>query len=316
MRSKKIKILFFLLALSGLVVGGYLYFNRKQANKEEIKLVMPVLGKIQSVISTTGTVLPRNRLEVKPPVGGRIEEILVKEGDRVKAGDVLAWLSSTERAALLDAARGQSADALKYWQEVYKPIALLSLIDAEVIVATKQPGTTVATADAVVVLSDRLIVRGQVDETDIGQVKEGQMASFSLDAYPDVKISAQVEHIYYESKTVNNVTIYEVDLITKETPEFMRSGMNASIDFIIKSVDQAVLLPLEALHQEKQQAFVYIKIEDKEERKPVTVGISDDKNTQIISGIDMDDEIVVKSAQFSLPRSKGGTNPFMPQRRR
>ena len=83
-----------------------------------------------------------------------------------------------------------------------------------------------------VVLSDHLIVRAQVDETDIGKITPDMKAIITLDAYPDTKIKASVEHIYYESKTVNNVTIYEVDLIPEEVPAFFRSGMNATVDFI------------------------------------------------------------------------------------
>ncbi|MFA4993628.1 MAG: HlyD family efflux transporter periplasmic adaptor subunit, partial [Candidatus Omnitrophota bacterium] len=212
--------------------------------------ISPNFGSIQTIISTTGTILPKNRLEIKPPVNGRVESVLVKEGQGVKAGETLAWMSSTERAALLDAAQGQGPEQLKYWQEAYKPIALLAPIDGEVIVATTQPGQTITTSDAVVVLSDHLIVRAQVDETDIGKIKEGQNAVIYLDAYPDTKIKATVEHIYYESETVNNVTIYKADLLPENVPEFFRSGMNATIDFIEHSKENALLLPLEAVHKE------------------------------------------------------------------
>jgi macrolide-specific efflux system membrane fusion protein len=51
--------------------------------------------------------LPQNRLEIKPPIAGRAEEVLVNEGELVKAGQIIAWMSSTDRAALLDAARAQ-----------------------------------------------------------------------------------------------------------------------------------------------------------------------------------------------------------------
>jgi len=207
MRKIKSKVIFGILLL--LAISAFVMFKIKSkgSSVEVTKEISPTIGTIQTFISTTGTVLPKNRLEVKPPVNGRIESILVQEGDKVKLGQVLAWMSSTERAALLDAAEGQGEDALKYWKEVYKPIALLAPIDGEVIVATTQPGQTVTTSDAVVVLSDHLIVRAQVDETDIGKIKLEQAAIITLDAYPDRKINATVEHIYYESQTVNNVTI-------------------------------------------------------------------------------------------------------------
>src|SRR5262249_40126931 len=147
---------------------------------------------------------PQNRLEIKPPIGGRIEKILVEEGHIVKTGDILAIMSSTDRAALLDAARMQGAEALKSWDDVYKATPLLAPIDGEVIVKSVNPGQTVTPTDDVVVLSDRLIVQAQVDETDIGKVKLGQAAAISLDAYPKIHVRGTVDHIYYESKVVSN----------------------------------------------------------------------------------------------------------------
>ncbi len=272
-------------------------------------------GQIQTIISTTGTVLPKNRLEIKPPVGGRIESILVKEGQKVQVGEILAWMSSTERAALLDAAQNQGEEKLKYWQEAYKPIALLSPIEGEVIVATTQPGQTVTIADAVIVLSDELIARAQVDETDIGKIKLLQSAIIMLDAYPDTKINAQVEHIYYESKTVNNVTIYEVDLIPEKIPEFFRSGMNATIDFITSSKNDILIVPVEAVYKNKEtNGFVLIKKDGQADlvQVPVEIGISDEKNTEIISGVNEKDIIVLKNKKFVMPKSDVGSSPFTP----
>ena len=253
---------------------------------------------------------------MKPSVNGRVEEILVKEGQSVHVGETLAWMSSTERAALLDAARGQNEEALHYWQEVYKAIPLISPINGEVIVAKTQPGQTVTTADPVVVLSDQLIVRAQVDETDIGKVKEGQRAMINLDAYPDTKISVKVEHIYYESKTVNNVTIYEVDLLPENVPEFFRSGMNATVNFIAQSKDNVLLIPSEAVIRGKNEDFVFVKDANGQSlKRTIQLGISDDKNTEVLSGVGVDDIILIKTKKYSLPKSNVGKNPFMPARK-
>ena len=302
---------------------GFLIFNisalfrkisTKGSNNEITKEITPTAGTIETFISTTGTVLPKNRLEVKPSVGGRIESILVQEGEKVKTGQPLAWMSSTERAALLDAAEGQGEKVLNYWKEVYKPIALLSPIDGEVIVATTQPGQTVTTTDSVIVLSDHLIVRAQVDETDIGKIKLGQGAFITLDAYPGVKINASVEHIYYESQTVNNVTIYNVDLLPENVPPFFRSGMNATVDFKSEGKENALLLPVEALHKDKEGDYVLLKQEgvEKPVRRTVKLGLTDDKNYEILSGITAGDRIIVKTKKYALPTSSVGGNPFSP----
>ncbi len=319
MRKNKSKIIFGILVLLAISVFVVIKIKGSSQSNEIIKEVNPAVGTIQTFISTTGTVLPKNRLEVKPPVGGRIESILVHEGDIVKLGQVLAWMSSTERAALLDAAEGQGEDVLKYWKQVYKPIALLAPIDGEVIVATTQPGQTVTTADAVIVLSDHLIVRAQVDETDIGKIKLKQGAFITLDAYLDTKIVAVVDHIYYESETVNNVTIYKVDLLPEKTPEFFRSGMNATIDFKAESRENALLLPVEAVRKEKDDSYVLLKQEGSNNpaKRVVKVGITDDKNYEILSGVTSADTVLVTTKKYVFPGAgSSGTNPFLPNMRR
>lgn len=300
------------------MIAAAYYWGRGNKNGEIIREVFPSVGSIETVISSTGTILPKNRLEIKPPVAGRIESILVKEGETVKKGQTIGWMSSTERAALLDAAAGQGDDKLKYWQEVYKAIALVSPIYGEVIVATIQPGQAVSTGDAAIVLSDRLIVRAQVDETDIGKIKAGMAAVIGLDAYPDAKIKATVDHIYYESETINNVTIYKVDLIPEEIPSFFRSGMNANIDFIINKKDNALLVPEEAVYGENGINYVLLNDGTGKNfvKREVTTGISRDKSVEIVSGLSKNDALIIRSRKYSLPQNRTvGKNPFLPSRR-
>jgi membrane fusion protein, macrolide-specific efflux system len=279
--------------------------------------IKPTVGSMQVIISSTGTVYPKNRLEIKPPVNGRVESVLVKEGENIKVGRILAWMSSTERAALLDAASEQGEEKLKYWQKIYKPIPLKAPINGEVIVATTQPGQTVATSDAVIVLSDQLIVRAQVDETDIGKIKLNQNAILALGAYPNNKISAKVEHVYYESQTVNNVIIYKVDLVPENVPEFFRSGMSASVNFIVESKENALILPIEAVQQDKGEDYVLVKQEGSPNpvKRVVKLGIVEGDNCEILSGVTAEDTVLVMSNQFVLPSldSNKGSNPFMPK---
>jgi macrolide-specific efflux system membrane fusion protein len=108
-------------------------------------------------------------------------------------------------------------------------------LDATVIARDTEPGQTVTAADTVLVLSDRLIVRAQVDETDIGRIRTGMTARVQLDAYAEVEVSAVVRHIAYEATTVNNVTIYEVEVEPGQIPEFMKSGMTATVAFSDRS---------------------------------------------------------------------------------
>lgn len=318
MKNKKWIYLSLLIVL---VISAAL-INRVRQNKpsgEVIREISPSFGNIQNFISTAGVVEPQNRLEIKPPISGRIEQILVKEGEKVTVGQTLAWMSSTERAALLDTARSQGQEALDYWQQAYKPTPLIAPIDGEVIVRAVEPGQTVTSSDAIIVLSDRLIVKAQVDETDIGKVKIGQVAIISLDAYPQVKVKAEADHISYESKIVNNVTIYEVDVLPEKVPEVFRSGMSASVEIIEISKEDILLIPLEAVKQDKEGYFVLLSQGrvNKPIEQRVTLGISDDNNVEVISGLAPEDRIIVKAKAYVPEKDvTPGGSPFMPFGRR
>jgi macrolide-specific efflux system membrane fusion protein len=293
-----------------------LVFKQNKPSEGNTQVIHPTYGTIQTVISTTGTVQPQNRLEIKPPINGRIENIFVQEGERVTVGQTLALMSSSERAALLDAARTQSKETLDYWEKVYKPTPLIAPIKGEVIVRGVEPGQTVASTDAVIVLSDRLIVQAQVDETDIGKVKIGQTAIISLDAYPETKVKATVDHIAYESEIVSNVTIYEVDILPEKVPSIFRSGMSANIDIIEQSKENILIIPLEALEMRNEEGGLVL-IDQGNGKKPfprrVQLGIADDKNIEVIAGLDSDDKIIVETQTYiPLTGKEPGRNPFMP----
>ncbi|OGP52936.1 MAG: hypothetical protein A2Y65_05120 [Deltaproteobacteria bacterium RBG_13_52_11] len=318
MWNKKWYLVLSILIGVSLAVILAIVLKQKQASTEGDKLINPVYDTIQTVISTTGTVQPQNRLEIKPPISGRIEKVLVQEGERVTIGQTLALMSSTERAALLDAARAQNKETLEYWQEVYKPTPLIAPINGEVIVRAVEPGQTVTSSDAVIVLSDRLIVQAQVDETDIGKVRLNQAAIISLDAYPDTKVKAIVDHIAYESKIINNVTIYEVDILPKKAPSIFRSGMSATINIIEQSKENVLVIPVEAVKQDEEGSFVLTSpgIGEKPVQRRIQPGISDDKNVEVIAGLETSDKIIIETQNYQPSKEKEqGTSPFMPSRR-
>ncbi|MGH7858655.1 MAG: efflux RND transporter periplasmic adaptor subunit, partial [Candidatus Binatia bacterium] len=186
-------------------------------------------------------------------------------------------------------------------------------LSGTIIARNVEPGQTVTATDAVLVLSDRLIVKAQVDETDIGRVALRQEAAVTLDAYPAEKIPARVDHIAYEAVTVNNVTVYEVDVLPAHVPEFMRSGMTASVTFVVAAREAALLIPAEAVQREGDEVFVLAPAAPKRAplRRPVETGLSDGKNVEILAGLDAGDAALVPVLR--LPEAaNGGSSPFLP----
>jgi len=310
-------VLFFLFVTA--ITGAGLYYNKHKTGDQGlfvVREIKPETGYIRLAVSTTGVVEPQNRLEIKPPINGRLEEIFVKEGDQVKEGQIIAVMSSTERAALLDAARAQGEKAIAYWKDVYKATPLIAPINGEVIVRDLEPGQTVTSETAVIVLSDRLIVNAQVDETDIGRIKKGQKSIFSLDAYPEMKIEGIVDHIAYESQLVNNVNIYEADIIPQEIPDFFRSGMSATIDIIITEKNNVLKIPEEAIQKDDGESFVQVKKGDKSIKTKIEPGIISEGVVEIVSGLNADDTILLATKKYGKRREQASSSPFMPYGKR
>ncbi|TCD47663.1 HlyD family efflux transporter periplasmic adaptor subunit [Chlorobium sp. N1] len=290
--------------------------GREPEKKPEV--VAAAVGRIVSKVSTTGEIEPRNRLKILPSVAGRVEEVRCVEGEEVRKGQVLALLSSSERAALLDAARLQGGEEQSYWKSVYRETAVLAPIDGQIIVRSIEPGQTVTSSDSLFVLSDRLIVKAYVDETDIGRVRLGQKAVIGLDAYPEIRLRGRVGHIYFESHLQNNVNIYYVDVIPESVPEVFRSGMSANIDIIVREKNDALLVPAAAVISRSGRTTVLLEGGKDGLGTPceVETGISDEGRVEIVRGIGEGARVLIPDASIVLPGGNGGSNPFLPKKKK
>lgn len=317
-KSKKKIWISALIILVLVAVAGVILFKRQDRLEITYREVKVGRGRIEVTILGTGTVQPENRVEIKPPVAGRIEQVLVKEGQLVRKGQILAWMSSTERAALLDAARSQGEEEVKRWEENYRPTPVIAPINGTIILRNVESGQTFTNADPVFVMSDRLMIKAQVDETDIAQIKLKQEAKIVLDAYPGQPISARVGQIAFEAKTVSNVTTYEVGIIPSKTPEFMRSGMTVNVTFLVEAKDDVISIPNEALRVEEDRYSVLVpdpqdpKRREKPIQRPIQVGITDGKLTEVVSGLVEGETVLVAEIKPSTGGKPSGGNPLNP----
>ncbi len=305
MRAKKTTAV---LLAAVLIAGTAFYLSRRQEEEETIYRIRPFRRDISITVSASGYVRPRNRLEIKPPLAGRVEEILLREGETVKAGEIIAWLSSSERAALLDAARARGEEELRKWKEVYRPTPVIAPLDGFVIRRNIEPGQSVGAQEALLVMADELIIRAQVDETDLRKIEIGQEAEITLDAHPGRKINGLIEHISYESEVVSNVTVYNVDIRPLQEAGVMRSGMNAMVEALIEKSENALLVPASAIEKGDGLSFVRVASGNGFEMREVKTGISDGSNTEIISGISGGDTLIISLDPSSGvgPRFRGG----------
>ncbi|NDG86242.1 MAG: HlyD family efflux transporter periplasmic adaptor subunit, partial [Proteobacteria bacterium] len=204
MKSKSKRNLILVLGATIALIAILIFATRKKETKATWHEAKVERSDFVEAVVSTGTVSPENRLVIKPPVAGRVDQILVQEGQRVRKGDLLAWVSTTERAALIDSARAEGQAALEQWEKFYKATPIYAPINGMVILRALEPGQSFGSNDGILVMSDRLTIKTQVDETSISKVKLNQKAEVVLDAYPNEKLDATAVHIAFDAKTVNN----------------------------------------------------------------------------------------------------------------
>jgi len=294
-----------LLLLGGIIiVGGAAYYGWSQRHKKRgdrtVQTVQARLGSFEDSVEATGEVEPLNRVEIKPTIPGRIEQLLVDEGSRVKAGQLLAWMSSSDRASILDAALAKGPDEYKRWQDSYKPTPVVAPLSGTIILRNVVVGQTVDATTVLYAMSDKLIVKADVDETDIGRVRKGMPAVITLDAYPDQPIPGEVFQILYEGVNVSNVITYGVKIEPKNVPPFFRSQMTANISLISKKKDNVVLVPLAAVSTSAagDKQVLVPGPEGKPVPRAVQVGLENDQDIEITGGLQPGDTVLIISRRY------------------
>lgn len=162
--------------------------------------------------------------------------------DRAKAEEASAAAAEAQAKASLDAYETDLSKAV-----IYSPI------NGIVLTRSIELGQTVAasfTTPVLFTLAEDLAqmeLHVDVDEADIGQVKEGQEATFGVDAYPNREFKAQIIQTRYGSKTVDGVVTYETVLKVDNSDLSLRPGMTATADIVVQKVQSTLLIPNTAL---------------------------------------------------------------------
>jgi macrolide-specific efflux system membrane fusion protein len=307
------KILTILLTLAVLGGGGWaLKTKLSKPARPDTTMVKASEAPIEQTVEATGSISPYHRVEIKAAIGGRIEKLLVDEGDKVKAGQIIAWMSSTDRAAILDAARAQGPEELKKWEDAYKPTPIIAPLPGIIILRNVVEGQTVDPSLVIYAMSDILIAVGQVDESDIGRIQLGMPARITLDSYPDKKDKAKVFDILYEGKNVSNVIQYPVKLKFDEILPYFRSQMTANISFILKRKEKALLVPAGAVREKDGVKQVLTPSDEpggKDVWREVKTGIENDTSVEIVSGLAAGDMVLIRQARY-VPQSAAASSPL------
>lgn len=174
--------------------------------------------------------------------------------ERAKADEASARAAVSQAEAALQANQTDLAKAV-----------IVLPINGIVITRSIEPGQTVAAAFTAPVLFTiaedltQMELQVNVDEADVGQVRQGQNATFSVDAYPNRTYEARITQVRYGSKTVDGVVTYLTVLKVDNSDLSLRPGMTATADITVQKVEKAILIPTAALRftppvQEEQKS--------------------------------------------------------------
>ena len=329
---------------------------------------------LKSTVSATGTIKPVNSVEVSSKVTARIKDVLVKENDTVTAGQIVATLDATdytekrnqaqykvantkakyERAQYLYSIGADTQEQLEDAKMNYDT-AVSSLAESQsnmnemtivapmsgVVVGEPQtPGTMAVqgTSNPTVIMriadmSSKQIL-AKVDETDIGSVKVGQSATFTVDSFNGKTFTARVSKISRtdtsnswnintssssssSSSSSASVIYYYVTLDVDDPENLLLPAMTARVEINTAEKNDALVVPISTLKTDANGSYVIVKNADgTQENRYVSTGIYSDEYVEILDGLSEGEQVVstyvAKSAENAKKNSsnRGGPPPM------
>ena len=185
---------------------------------------------------------------------------------------------------------------------------VMAPIDGVVAARTIQIGTIIASGisnvgggTTVLTLADlsRIFILASVDESDIGVVALDQDVEITADSFPRKLFTGKVVRIAAKGVNVSNVVTFEVRIeVSSENKTLLKPEMTANVEIIVAQKEDALLVPVNAISRAKGKALVSLKKNQgtADEKTPVEVGISNGAETEILSGVQENDEVMVRKS--------------------
>lgn len=290
-----------------------------------------------------GSIEGKTSATISAKLAGRIEQVMVKEGQHVSAGDALARLESVELANSVRTAQDVVTKAkISYdlamtdynrYQTLYtqgaisqqtldaaeakKRIAQADLSSAQnsQSSAEQQFGYGVITAPVDGVVANVTVTAGQVvspgaalmvvedigevyavvniEQKDLGLIKQGQPAEVTVDTYADKVFAGTVEMINPEAGSANRM--FRTKVKVDNTDGTLKGGMFSKVQLATGEATQILVVPQAAIIQKQGIYYVFTVANDKATRRQVEVGSAKGDNIEIRSGLQPGDKLAVSN---------------------
>jgi RND family efflux transporter MFP subunit len=323
------KRIIWIVIISALIGGGVYYFTTKKAKTQYTAETAKKTDVIQTV-AVTGTINPKNIINLAFKVSGIVKEMNVAVGDEVKKGQRLAKVDPSTLLAQLEA----SNQDIEYQDETYDFMkdnkgtyereqreaqqALVKKAEALNRAARINVGETylyapiagtiikrnadlgeiaVSTSTILTVAEGEMEIETNVPESDIIKVSLGQKANIAFDAFPvDVKFEASIFNIEPASTVIQDVVYYKVKLRLDNLDPRIKPGMSCDVDIKTAEKPNVIAIPLRAVKTEGDKKYVEILQDEKNqitEKVYVTTGLEgDDGIVEITSGLNGGENVI------------------------
>lgn len=339
--------------------------KQEEAKKPVVNTAQVQYMSMKSIVSATGTIKPVESVEVSSKITARVKQVLVKENDTVTQGQTVALLdgkdyeTQKEQAEFtlknakiiydrtnylynigakskedLDNAQYNYDTAQSKLEEAESNLSetvIVSPMDGVVIGEPVTDGTMAVQGNSnptvIMRIADlsRKQIFAKVDETDIGSVRVGQKATFTVDAYNGKTFTATVSKISQtdmdNSWNISNsssssssssaaVIYYSVTLDVDDPEGLLMPSMTARVEIETANKDSALAVPLSALKTDKNGTYVIvIKDDGTTENRYVETGIYGDEFVEIINGLSENEKVDVTMVKKSTIATSARPGP-------
>ena len=274
----------------------------------------PACGETVTVLTADGKEAGRGELYIHSPLAvtgyaGTVSLVHVKENTAVYNGTTLFTLKNTSFTANYDTLlrqRGELEEALLELLTIYRDGAILAPMDATVssldYVENQDSSLLYSTVTAEETEEKLLTLYPNVsmsvtigiDEADILNLEAGQQASVTVSSVSEDHFPGTVTKINKDADVSTGVTQYSAEVLL-DRAEGMLPGMTASVDITIEGVENALIIPVDALHQTQDNYFVYTGYDPGTQQYSgmtyVTVGMQNSEYAEILSGLQLGDTV-------------------------
>lgn len=312
-------------ALVGVCVVASVGCTKKIA----VKAVKVAPASVETTVTTisSGTVHAEDQAVLNFGSVGRIARVNVNAGDKVKKGQILANLENSDlqmtaqaagseykrvqdlfkeglvsQAALDEAKRAaQVAQAVLDRSVILAPFeGLITVVNLQVGELSQIPALPDNPPIRIVDLETRL-VKGEVDELDLGKIKVGLPARIKIPALGNRPFTAKITNtVPFVSSTREQDRTSEIELRLEENDPAIPVGASAEVEIIIETKENVLTVPARAVFGTSKKRYVYQVIEGVLEKKTVEIGIGNYDRREITIGLNKGDVVALPGEEYEF----------------